>query len=1157
MAGKIKGIIVEIGGDTSGLQKALSKVNSVTSSLSKELRGVNSLLKLDPSNTELLSQKQIVLKDNIEATRNKLVQLKDVQEQALQKGIDKNEEQQENWRKLQRDIVATENKLKQLLLEDSAWNINGKKIEEFGNKIVDIGKKVDGLGSKLTKTLTTSILGLGVASSKTAIDFESAFTGVEKTVDGTKEQIANLKQGIKEMAKELPSTTTEISEVAEAAGQLGIQTDNVLSFSKVMIDMGNSTNLSSNDAATALARFANITQMSQKDFDKLGSSIVDLGNNFATTESEIVEMALRLAGAGHQVGMSEGQILGLATALSSVGIEAEMGGSALSKALVKMQNAVEMGSGKLQTVLKKLNMSLRELELSAANDSMGFKSLCDSIGMTSTEVKQLITAGTNLEDFASISGMSADQFKKAWKDDATGALTAFIKGLGSAEEKGESAITMLSEMGLTEVRLRDSLLRAANAGKLFNSAIETGTKAWEENVALTNEANKRYGTTESKLKITINRVKDLGIKLGDKLLPITIKLIEKADRFIDKLNKIDDATLENIIEIGALVAALGPFLKITSKIGTGLGSTIKVFGKFSQAIAVVKTGAVSTDTTVNSFAKAIKGLISPAGLASAALASFAIGVSLVSKKVKEEAKETQNFIENLENSVNTRKKSIDVINEQQSANLAEIENVQKLYSELKNLVFSNGEVKRGYELRANFILNQLNKALGTEYKLNGNMITSYNDMRLSIDKLIERKKAQIILEANEEEYKEAIKNKTQANKDYIETQDKLCEALKNYNKLSNEYQKGFVGSKYSVVEGTLKLKEYKEEIEKLSELYKDQKTQLQKYSDALIRFEKNSELMLEGTESSYKKIEESVVSTQKNITTTTNTEFNKRVKAQIASNNEAIRLYNLESKYNKNVKDSIYATNLNAAKNNLKLLADELISMTSTTEELTPDIRAAWVSLAVGSRDEYERAISTMPVVMRNKINEMTAALRNDISVKDAAKFLGEEAVNQLNISSKFEEAGKNWIKGISKGINNRLLRQEALSSMHNFGVEGLNAIRQQAWDEHSPSKETEKAAINLLKGVTKGINKEKTNTINNMLNFGKELTSKFNNKYNLNTNLFQNIPSLQRSISQNINTTLQPKILQPNIVINTQHLDNNEMNKIIDTVNKRLGMQM
>ena len=117
-----------------------------------------------------------------------------------------------------------------------------------------------------------------------------------------------------------------------------------------MIDLGNSTNLSSEDAASQLAKFANITEMSQKDFDKLGSSIVDLGNNFATTEADIVDMAMRLAGAGHQVGMSEGQILGLATALSSVGIEAEMGGSAMSKAMVKMQNAVELGGGKLTCI---------------------------------------------------------------------------------------------------------------------------------------------------------------------------------------------------------------------------------------------------------------------------------------------------------------------------------------------------------------------------------------------------------------------------------------------------------------------------------------------------------------------------------------------------------------------------------------------------------------------------------------------------------------------------------------------------------------------------------------------------------------------------------------------------------------------------------------
>ena len=760
MAGKIKGIIVEIGGDTSGLQKALSKVNSVTSSLSKELRGVNSLLKLDPSNTELLSQKQIVLKNNIEATRNKLVQLKDVQEQALQKGIDKNEEQQENWRKLQRDIVATENKLKQLLLEDSAWNINGKKIEAFGEKIIKVSSKIDNLGSKLTKTLTTSVLALGVASSKSAIDFESAFAGVEKTVDGTAEQMASLKQGIRDMSKEIPSSATEISAVAEAAGQLGIQTDNILGFSKVMIDMGNSTNLSSDEAATSLARFANITQMSQKDFNKLGSSIVDLGNNFATTESEIVDMALRLAGAGHQVGMSEGQILGLATALSSVGIEAEMGGSAMSKALVKMQNAVEMGSGKLQTVLKKLNMSLRELELSAANDSMGFKSLCDSIGMTSTEVKQLITAGTNLEDFASISGMSAEQFKKAWKDDATSALTSFIKGLGDAENKGESAITMLSEMGLTEVRLRDSLLRAANAGNLFNSAIETGTKAWGENVALTNEANKRYETTESKLKITINKLKDFGTTIGNKLLPSFNRILDSSEKWLKKLEKMDEATLDNIIKIGLFVAAVGPLVSVLGKIGTVSGNTIKYLGKFAQKIGELD---VKSKTATTTFSKFSNGLGSFAGKASLVVAgtSAIIGIlTSLDKKINETVQKSlsasDDFINNISMQNQARQNNIDAINETLNANLSEINNVKSLKKELSSLVDENGKVKNGYELRTKFILNELNKALGTEYSQTDNIINNYRNLQDEIDKLILKKKAQIILDANEEKYKDAI-----------------------------------------------------------------------------------------------------------------------------------------------------------------------------------------------------------------------------------------------------------------------------------------------------------------------------------------------------------------------------------------------------------------
>ena len=260
-------------------------------------------------------------------------------------------------KKKQNELTNAEIKLKnyESKLKDVQTQLTntGKKLEEWGEKVEKLGKKTENAGKKLSAFSAASISALTL-SAKSAIDFEDAFAGVEKTVDGTKEQMEELKQGIRGMAKEMPSSTTEIAAVAEAAGQLGIKTENILDFSKAMIDLGNSTNLTADEAASQLAKFANITQMSQKDFDKLGSTIVDLGNKYATTEADIVSMAMRLAGAGKQVGFSEAEILGLATALSSVGIEAEMGGSAISKAMVKMQNAVEQGG-------KKLGMTIREL----------------------------------------------------------------------------------------------------------------------------------------------------------------------------------------------------------------------------------------------------------------------------------------------------------------------------------------------------------------------------------------------------------------------------------------------------------------------------------------------------------------------------------------------------------------------------------------------------------------------------------------------------------------------------------------------------------------------------------------------------------------------------------------------------------------------------
>jgi TP901 family phage tail tape measure protein len=334
----------------------------------------------------------------------------------------------------------------------------------------DVGTVVGGIARVALNPLTyvTAIGAAGAMGAKSAIEigmsYETAFTGVRKTVNATEGEFKALSGQIRQMARDIPATREAISGVGEAAGQLGIAKGAIIDFSRTMIDLGNTSNLSAERGADALARFANITQMSQANFGRLGSTVVDLGNNFASTEAEIVDMGLRLAGAGHQVKMTEAQILGLATALSSLGIESELGGSSFSRVIADMASAVATG-------------------------------------------------GDALKEFSRVAGMSPDKFATLFNKDAASAIIAFVEGLGRINKEGGNVFQTLESLGLAEIRVRDTLLRAAGAGDLMRQALETGNKAWKENIALTAEAEKRYATTESKIKVMENRWSDLGVSL--------------------------------------------------------------------------------------------------------------------------------------------------------------------------------------------------------------------------------------------------------------------------------------------------------------------------------------------------------------------------------------------------------------------------------------------------------------------------------------------------------------------------------------------------------------------------------------------------------------------------------------------------------------------
>lgn len=511
--------------------------------------------------------------------------------------------------KVQKELKDTSDELTK---QESKWVKAGESLEKAGDKISKFGEGASKVGGKLTKGVTVPVVGMGVAAVNAQVKWESAFAGVKKTVDGTEEDFKRLEEGIRDMTKELPTSAEDIAAVAESAGQLGIQTDSILGFTKTIIDLGNATNLAGEEGASQLAKFANITRMSQKDFDKLGSTIVHLGNNMATTEADIVSMAMRLAGAGKQVGLSEASILGLASAFSSVGIEAEMGGSAISKVMVKMQAAATIGSKEAQKLTEATGMSIRELELLASNNGKAFKAVADSIGMTTKEINSIVKSANELEDFGKIAGMTGQQFKEAFEKDAATALIAFIRGLGDAESAGSSAIEMLEEMGIKEVRLRDSLLRAANAGTLLEDSIRMGNKAWEENTALTNEASQRYATTESQIKITKNEIADMAREIGVELLPTVKDILGVIKDLIGKFNELSPETKDNIIKMAALSATIGPVVGTIGKLSEGIGGTIRVAGKLSSKLGTLKT-ATDVAGTAAKVAGGSSGILSLAG----------------------------------------------------------------------------------------------------------------------------------------------------------------------------------------------------------------------------------------------------------------------------------------------------------------------------------------------------------------------------------------------------------------------------------------------------------------------------------------------------------------------------------------------------------------
>ncbi|MCF8017842.1 MAG: phage tail tape measure protein [Vallitaleaceae bacterium] len=425
----------------------------------------------------------------------------------------------------------------------------GTQIDELKSKQEEAADKANNFGAQATAAFGAvgqAIVAAGITvalkeivdlygrAAEASMEFESAMTGVDKTTELTDEELAAMGREIKYLSTEIPVVTQELAGIGEVAGQLGIQKDNLMDFSEVMAMLATATTMTAEEGATMLAQFANITQMDPSFYSNLASTIVALGNNYATTEQKITDMSQGIAASASLAGMTEADIAALSAAVTSLGIETQAGSTSMSKLISELMTAVETGD--------------------------------------------------NLNQFARIANMSAEEFSDAWGDNAVTALQSFVVGLNDTERNGKSATVALTELGITETRMQRMILSLSNSGDLLNRTLATSSQAWTENTALTAEAEKRYATTQSQLTMMQNAYNNLGIAVGDNFTPSLRELYAVAT---DALRNITAFVEEH----PALVKAITAFVGVIGLAVGGITAYVAI-AKIATVVSAALTAAI-------------------------------------------------------------------------------------------------------------------------------------------------------------------------------------------------------------------------------------------------------------------------------------------------------------------------------------------------------------------------------------------------------------------------------------------------------------------------------------------------------------------------------------------------------------------------------------
>ncbi len=569
-ARRIAGITVEIGGDTTKLTTALKDVDKALSTTQSSLRDVNKLLKLDPGNTELLAQKHRLLGEAVSETKEKLATLKTAAEQANQ-ALASGEITQSQYDALQREIIETEQKLKDLERQAENSSVALQKIGQVGDKLQAVGDKVSGVGETLTKSVTAPVVGLGTAAVATAANFESSMSQVQATMGITKDAMSmvngesvNTMDTLSALAKQMGSETAfSASECAEALNYLALAGYDTQEMCDTLPTVLNLAAAGGIDLASASDMVTDAMSALGMGTDEATTMVDQMAKTSSTTNTSVAQLGDAILTIGATAKSVKGGTAELNTALGILannGIKGAEGGTHLRNVILSLQNPTD----KAAACMEQLGVDVYDSEgnMRSLNDVLG--DLNTSMdGMTSAEKSNIIATIFNKTDLAAVNALLANT--------------------------GESWDT------------------------LQQSITESGGAAQQM-------ADTQLDNLQGQLTILKSALEGLAISIGELLMPVIKNIVAGIQSFVDWLNSLDEGTKQTIVTIGLIVAAVGPVLIVIGKVISAVGTILSVVSKIGPVIGAVKTAATGLFTILAA---------NPIGLVVAAVAALiAIFVAL-------------------------------------------------------------------------------------------------------------------------------------------------------------------------------------------------------------------------------------------------------------------------------------------------------------------------------------------------------------------------------------------------------------------------------------------------------------------------------------------------------------------------------------------------